>query len=224
MPLPVGTNDYRISSTFGDHHGLDFAVKSGTAAVSTVNGVVETARVITRDNSRSGSYGVYVVIRDEQGNRHYYAHLSGFNVQAGQQVRAGAVIGRTGNSGNSTGPHLHYEVRGADGAQIDPTGIIGDGNALVSNALGRPRDRAIVGPAPRRAQVQNLSRLPDLDPAGFAAAVDAELGVKPEEAGLLEDVKVQAELDALRLEDEARAIDGVGRRFQEDAYRGIILG
>ena len=72
--------------------------------------------------SLKNSYGKYVVVEDNNGNYHYFAHLSGFNCEVGQQVGRGQTIAYSGNSGNSTGPHLHYEVRqGNDyNSQIDP--------------------------------------------------------------------------------------------------------
>ena len=69
----------------------------------------------------NGSYGRYLVIRDRADPKVavYYAHLSVRGVRVGQQVSAGQVIGRTGSTGNSSGPHLHYEIR-IDGNPVNP--------------------------------------------------------------------------------------------------------
>ncbi len=100
----------------GNHKGMDFALNTGTPIQSTVDGEVVTAKKIPN------SYGTHVVIKDANGNYHYFAHLSSFNVKVGDKVTRGQNIGKSGNTGKSTGPHLHYEVRvGNDyGKQIDP--------------------------------------------------------------------------------------------------------
>ncbi len=61
----------------------------------------------------NGEYGAYVVIKHPNGTQTLYAHLSSVSVALGQTVAKGAKIGGMGNSGRSTGPHLHFEVRGA---------------------------------------------------------------------------------------------------------------
>jgi murein DD-endopeptidase MepM/ murein hydrolase activator NlpD len=86
------------------HAGLDIASHYGDAVHATGDGVV------TEADQRSG-YGRYVVIDHGFGVTTCYGHLSAFNVQVGMHVRAGDVIGFEGDSGRSTGPHLHYEVR-----------------------------------------------------------------------------------------------------------------
>ena len=87
----------------------------GTAVRSTNDGIVEVSKDL------NGSYGRYLVIRDRADPKVavYYAHLSVRGVRVGQQVSAGQVIGRTGSTGNSSGPHLHYEIR-IDGNPVNP--------------------------------------------------------------------------------------------------------
>ncbi len=65
------------------------------------------------------SYGLYVVLRHGDGFTTRYGHLSAFTVAAGDTVAAGQVIGLSGNTGYSTGPHLHFEIR-VDGVPVDP--------------------------------------------------------------------------------------------------------
>lgn len=100
----------------GNHKGMDFALNTGTPIQSTVDGEVVTAKKIPN------SYGTHVVIKDANGNYHYFAHLSSFNVKVGDKVTRGQNIGKSGNTGKSTGPHLHYEVRVGNNysKQIDP--------------------------------------------------------------------------------------------------------
>jgi murein DD-endopeptidase MepM/ murein hydrolase activator NlpD len=95
------------------HNGIDWGVPVGTPVQTTMDGKVVYA------GWNNQGYGNLVIV--ENGPyRTYYAHLSEIPVQAGQSVRAGSVIGWSGNTGNSTGPHLHYEVR-LNGAPIDPS-------------------------------------------------------------------------------------------------------
>lgn len=97
------------------HNGLDFGVPVGTPVRSTMDG-----RVIYAGWNDQG-YGNLVIV--ENGPyRTYYAHLSSIPVSVGQQVTAGTVIGLSGNTGNSTGPHLHYEIR-INQKAIDPTDL-----------------------------------------------------------------------------------------------------
>lgn len=86
------------------HNGTDFAVRVGTPIVSPADGIVEVAKY-----SRSAGY--YIVLRHRGGYSTVYMHLSKLNVKVGQRVKIGEVIARSGNTGISTGPHLHYELR-----------------------------------------------------------------------------------------------------------------
>lgn len=86
------------------HNGTDFAVRVGTPVISPADGVVEIAKY-----SRSAGY--YVVIRHRGSYSTVYMHLSKLLVKPGQSVRIGQTIARSGNTGISTGPHLHYELR-----------------------------------------------------------------------------------------------------------------
>lgn len=102
--------------TQGSHSGhvaLDFGVPVGTPVKATLDG-----RVVYAGWNDQG-YGNLVII--ENGPyRVYFAHLSKIPVKVGEKVTAGTIIGYSGNTGNSTGPHLHYEVR-KNGYAIDPT-------------------------------------------------------------------------------------------------------
>ena len=96
------------------HAGVDFSVPTGTAVYATGGGVVQFAGV-------SAGYGRNVVIRHGKAQRlTRYAHLSEVTVQAGQRVERGDVIGKSGNTGLSTAPHLHYEVRKLNDEALNP--------------------------------------------------------------------------------------------------------
>ncbi|WP_046502126.1 transglycosylase family protein [Streptomyces odonnellii] len=99
----------------GYHTGVDFPVPTGTSVKAVAAGHVVSA-------GWAGSYGYQVVIRHADGKYSQYAHLSALNVREGQQVSGGQRIARSGSTGNSTGPHLHFEMRtGPDyGSDIDP--------------------------------------------------------------------------------------------------------
>ena len=98
------------SGSYRGHSGIDYRVPIGTPVRAADSGVISSTPRLNR------SYGWHIVQALTGGLRAIYAHLSGFSVRPGQAVSAGQVIGRSGNTGNSTGPHLHFEVTGAGGA------------------------------------------------------------------------------------------------------------
>ena len=95
------------------HSGVDFRGNIGDTIRSTANGVVEFA-------GWRGGYGRTIIILHENDLRTLYAHLSTIDVVVGQEVGAGEFIGRLGNTGRSTGPHLHYEIIGPDRRPMNP--------------------------------------------------------------------------------------------------------
>ncbi|MFB7665730.1 M23 family metallopeptidase [Kitasatospora sp. NPDC056138] len=99
----------------GYHTGVDFAVGSGTPLLAVGQATVVSAKW-------DGAYGKEVVLRLPDGHFAQYAHMSSLEVSAGQSVSPGQEIGRSGTTGNSTGPHLHFEIRSANryAAVIDP--------------------------------------------------------------------------------------------------------
>ncbi len=99
----------------GYHTGADFSASTGTPVSSVANGTVVSA-------GWAGAYGNEVVIQHEDGKYSQYGHMSSLSVSAGEQVSAGQQIGAVGTTGNSTGPHLHIEVRPGAGDPVDPFG------------------------------------------------------------------------------------------------------
>lgn len=89
------------------HRGIDISTDAGSLVRASADGTVLSVR-------RRSNYGKTVILRHRFGISTVYAHLSGYNVKPGEPVRRGQVIGFVGNTGRSTGPHLHYEVRVGD--------------------------------------------------------------------------------------------------------------
>lgn len=93
-----------VTGQYRPHNGTDFAVKVGTPIVAPADGVVELAKY-----SRTAGY--YIILRHRGNYSTVYMHLSKIGVKVGDRVKIGQVIARSGNTGRSTGPHLHYELR-----------------------------------------------------------------------------------------------------------------
>ena len=130
VPLANPLPGRRISSRFGPrkdpiigrramHSGLDFSSPQGVAIRATAGGVVIKA-------GRNGGYGRMVEIRHGNGLTTRYAHMSRIAVKKGQQIKRGAIIGKVGSTGRSTGPHLHYEVR-RNGKALNPIQFLNAG-------------------------------------------------------------------------------------------------
>lgn len=116
--LPL--DGYRLTATYGEyglwatyHTGLDFAAPTGTPLKAIANGVITFA-------GSDGAYGYKTVITLEDGTELWYCHQASFAVSEGDVVRGGQVIGYVGSTGNTTGPHLHLEVRPGGGDPVDP--------------------------------------------------------------------------------------------------------
>jgi LysM repeat protein len=91
------------------NNAIDLAAPVGTSIMAAADGEV----LIARSGGWNGGYGNYIVIRHSNGTQTLYAHTSKINVSSGDKVSQGDIIGAVGNSGKSTGPHLHFEIRGA---------------------------------------------------------------------------------------------------------------
>jgi len=112
----------RFGLSHNDHTGIDYAVPIGTPVVATSSGTA----YVTRGNT---GYGNYVKVIHDDGYTSIYAHGNGtFFVNNGSRVTGGQLIMESGNSGNSTGPHLHFEVRNPAGSHINPNSYL-HGNA-----------------------------------------------------------------------------------------------
>ncbi|MDU2064801.1 MAG: LysM peptidoglycan-binding domain-containing M23 family metallopeptidase [Sporomusaceae bacterium] len=110
-----------ISSPFGlrwgrIHEGIDIASESGTLVQAAKDGKVTLA-------GWNGGYGYAVMLEHSQNFQSLYGHLSAVYVQPGEFIHSGQVIGAVGSTGNSTGPHLHFEIRCA-GEPLDPLPLL----------------------------------------------------------------------------------------------------
>jgi murein DD-endopeptidase MepM/ murein hydrolase activator NlpD len=109
MVKPIGYGSVKTQGIHG-HNGVDFGAPIGTTVYAAMDGVVTLTK---GGGGWNGGYGNYIVIKHANGVQTLYAHLDSISVNKGDTVNKSDVIGRSGNSGKSTGPHLHFEVRGA---------------------------------------------------------------------------------------------------------------
>jgi murein DD-endopeptidase MepM/ murein hydrolase activator NlpD len=115
------TRGYHLTARFGqagghwvsNHTGLDFAAPSGTPIFAVASGVIT-------ETGWAGSYGNRTVETLPDGTELWYAHQSEIGVKPGQRVLGGQTIGAVGSTGNTTGPHVHLEVRPGGGDPVDP--------------------------------------------------------------------------------------------------------
>lgn len=108
---------YRTNPVSGEtgtfHNGIDLSVPVGTPIKAPYSGEVI-------DINSGGSGGNEIIIKHDNGYKTGYAHLSQINVILNQKIKQGDIIGLTGNTGNSTGPHLHFTLTNLLGIKIDP--------------------------------------------------------------------------------------------------------
>lgn len=119
MTSPFGMRHHPILNREQLHAGQDYAAGTGTPIRAAGDGTV----VSIIPSASSGGYGNYTCISHGSGLATCYAHQSQFLVTSGQRVVRGQVIGLVGSTGNSTGPHLHFEVR-VSGTPVDPRGYL----------------------------------------------------------------------------------------------------
>ena len=143
---PVGAGIGTGYLGYPGHYGVDFPAGTGTPVHAVSNALVTKAASLTY------SYGRHLFLRHADGLVTVYAHLSQLLASVGQRVKTGQVIGRVGSTGNSTGPHLHFETRvgggypgpnprsvmGARGVTLDSGGMLQPGYTLAYNGTGGP--------------------------------------------------------------------------------------
>lgn len=123
FPLPEGT----VTSTFGlrknpltgnvvFHHGVDLAAPAGTPVLACADGIVQIT-------GYDDIYGNYIIIRHAGNRESLYGHLSRIKIELHDEVKSGTIIGNVGSTGQSTGPHLHFEIH-ENGVPKNPAGFI----------------------------------------------------------------------------------------------------
>lgn len=143
MSGAVVTSDYGAVEgrpTAGAHGGVDIGADEGTPIPSPISGTV-----VDLGSGWGGGYGNYIQVKDSKGNYHMFAHCASQSVSVGQQVQPGTVLGTVGNTGQSYGAHLHYEIdppenQGAvkGGATLNPNSYTGAGkHKITSMGMGK---------------------------------------------------------------------------------------
>lgn len=156
--LQAGMGNAPITSPFGprespggvgstNHNGIDLGVDEGTPVPTPVDGTVDD---VGSQGGPGSGYGNFVVIKDGKGMYHLFAHLSEQCVQKGDTVKSGTIVAKSGNTGASTGPHLHYTVTsdqscaGMAGA-VDPCQYSIEGLASGNAGKGKHGDASTPG-------------------------------------------------------------------------------
>ena len=127
---------YQVTGTYGiggyrsapsvNHTGVDFGCSTGTTLLACTSGHITNITIVdynTYNTGIKGSYGKYVKLKADDGNEIIYAHMSAFN-GGDRRVNKGEPIGLSGNTGNSSGPHLHFEIR-VNGRHTNPFPFLG---------------------------------------------------------------------------------------------------
>ncbi|PPK69642.1 peptidase M23-like protein [Actinokineospora auranticolor] len=110
----VGTFTSGFGARWGvTHYGIDIANRIGTPIVSVADGTVIEA-------GTASGFGLWVRVQHEDGTVSVYGHVNDYVVREGQQVKAGQLIAHIGNRGQSTGPHLHFEIWDTSGRKMNP--------------------------------------------------------------------------------------------------------
>jgi len=206
-----------VTSTYGPrsllpgetfHSGIDIAVPEGTPVCATGDGTV-------RFVGNTDGYGLRIEVDHGNGVTTLYGHLSAADVRPGQRVQRGQVIGKSGNTGLSTGPHLHYEIR-QNGRAVDP------GPLLRAAPTGSAQRIERIAALPYGQAILQAARRYGLDPALLAAMVKVESGFDPRAVspagakGLLQLMDTTAAALGVRDPfDPTQNLDGGARYFSQ---------
>ncbi|MEL6188734.1 MAG: peptidoglycan DD-metalloendopeptidase family protein, partial [Myxococcota bacterium] len=143
-----GRRLHPLTKRYADHQGQDYSARPGTPIRAAADGLVYYARVsgsLAQKGKPGRGYGRLVKLRHAHGVSTRYAHLQRFRVRRGQRVRQGQIIGYVGNTGGSTGPHLHFEVR-VEGRAVDPLEALGRPLSVIGQACEEVEEVASAGP------------------------------------------------------------------------------
>lgn len=222
------------------HKGMDIRMPAGTPFKAAKDGTVVFA-------NQAGGYGNLAVIRHADGTYTKYGHAQSLNVRPGQQVKAGEVIGKVGSTGNSSGPHLHFEVREGDwrtGNAVDPRPLLegsapgGPGQEIAPGAVAAanrrggcncgnhdgpeaPKDPATAGerPAPSAREAKQRERV------GKAARRSSQLNLPPAaDPGAAPEGQAAKPLQRFRENDPAAVRDVQQKLKERGLYTGEVDG
>lgn len=115
-PVPTG---HKTQGLHDKGRAIDIGAPTGTPIYAAASGTVIFAKAGTKSRYSNGGFGGLVIIKHPNGTETYYAHQSKIGTSVGQNVIQGQVIGYVGSTGHSTGPHIHFEVRGARNPGVD---------------------------------------------------------------------------------------------------------
>lgn len=144
----------------GSHSGVDFRASIGTPVLAMADGVVEGSGD-TDTACKRASFGKWVFIRYDNGLASTYGHLSAVSAQTGQRVRRGDVVAYSGNTGYSTGPHLHVTVYAGDAVKVDTKPSISCKGKILTQplaAINAYLDPMLYMPTPLAGQVKSGAR------------------------------------------------------------------
>ena len=144
----IGARRAPLPGASTNHGGIDIPVPVGTPVSAPADGVVEVAGI-------RGRGGETLIIRHADGSTTGFAHLDKIDVKAGDRVTQGQAVAASGNTGNSTGPHLHWTYRDKDGKRLDPRTVVGSeaqAMAAAPAATGEAVASAEIEPARRERQ------------------------------------------------------------------------
>lgn len=149
------TSDYRNPRI--NHFGIDVGASIGTPIIAIGDG-----EIVYSGNRDAKGYGKEIVLKTKNGLFARYAHLNAINVKSGDKVKAGQIIGQVGNSGYSTGPHLHFEINKTEGfpgakpeISVDPKKVIDFKSPFKGKVFGDDKFKDVSGDTPYKDQNNN---------------------------------------------------------------------
>jgi len=143
------------------HNGVDYTTATGVPITTNIPMTVVSA---DRDGVQSG-YGNIVTLRDDAGNTYKYAHLDQMTVKKGERIPPDTLIGYVGNTGGSTGSHLHFEAANAAGKSVDPNSINPATGKLWSDVSGFKKGQTLNESIKDAAPDKNRYNRPTTPPA-----------------------------------------------------------
>ena len=228
--MPFNGN-FRISSGIGhrgspggvgstDHKGTDYAMPVGTPVYAQADGVATTGKQFTKKkNGKIGGAGNYINVNTDEGYKTGSFHLSKFAVKSGQRVKAGDLIGYSGNTGGSTGPHLHQQVQDPQGRLLQADEF-GKGNIVYAG--GGKGGKVKVKPKGKKGQVESVTSEQTFTGVN---ETDGKLYVQQKKdaaeiaAQELAKLKATWELNGLLVEQEEKKIVWKASALQLDAQK-----